>query len=211
MSRPATRLALTVLTGLAACSPGQSPPPVRQVVPLRAAAAVVIEEPAGRLTTRSLQDGRVLWRYKPAFPPTPRHLDMRERYALSCDIAETTNGLLMLRYDSELHVIASRTGKLKWKKKARLWVPSGDGTMCPALTSDSGVVMLGRNGMLVHKFDSSGDLAWSYPLVGLGAAIRRPDVSPMSGDVVLLTRTHLLSLSPDGRLGWVTERKGQVP
>ena len=71
--------------------------------------------------------------------------------------------------------------------------------------------MLRRNGMLVHKFDSSGDLSWSYPLVGLGAAIRPPEVSPMSGDVVLLTRTHLLSLSPDGRVGLGDRTQGASP
>ncbi len=168
----------------------------------------LIELAAGTLAAVSLSDGAVKWRYQMTITPSP-YLDYSEQYRLVCPIVATQAGDLLLRYDAELHVVSSEDGQLRWKRRVYRW--AANWLRCPVATADSGVVLLRRSGLRVQKLDESGREDWAVGLAAVGAAIAPPTVSPETGDVLVETATHLVNISPAGKINWARLRKNLAP
>lgn len=166
---------------------------------------ILVERSGGALAALSALDGTEQWRYRPAVQPCS-YLDFSAIYSLVCPVVETPGGDLLLRYDSELHVISRADGQLRWKLFVYRWA---EGRLrCPVATADSGVLLLGKHGLMLHKFNKDGFREWRYQLLSLGTAVNPPVVVDESGDALLQTSSHLVSLSPSGVLNWAQVRVG---
>jgi hypothetical protein len=163
----------------------------------------VIEGPDGVLSAHDPSAAVVRWRYQPPSEPFLPFLT-RPPKRLVCPIERTPSGALLLRYESQLVAVDSRTTKTLWVLDVPAWATLG--RRCPRATLDSGVLLLRAHGLILQKVGRMGATRWMLQLGSLGAALAPPVVSAPSGDALLQTRDHLVNVSPEGTFNWVRPR-----
>lgn len=160
------------------------------------ALGLVLYQPSFReLSALDAATGEERWRFRRTLDPDPPYARLYPPQ-LTCPPAVTPSGKLVLRYIEALYAVDPGTGQTLWTQN--LSPPA----LCPAVTPDSGVVVVVGRRKALAKFDGHGKLAWRVDLPHDGIALASPDVLLPSGDVVVRTRTHVLSLSPEGGLNW---------
>lgn len=174
---------------------------------------LLVERGDGTLLALDGRDGKRRWVYDPQLelPPQAKRYTPR----LACAPIETRAGALLLHLGIELHQLDAKRGRLRWRRSIRGWESAAvwDGVGCPVGTPDSGLVIVQwgpvrvgdrrvvkRQG--VQKLAPDGADRWHRDLARFGKPVRRPRVSPSSGDVLVRTRQHVISISPRGTINW---------
>ncbi len=188
---------------LGGCRAEQEPGRILRTFLLSEQNMVIYEVTGGAVKGASMGSGEVLWRYQPDFK-LYQYIDYTPRYRLVCPIALTPAGRLILRYTDTVHAVEVGSGELSWFKEMPL---TAEGVVrCPAVTPDSGLLLFRRSGLILEKRDFEGNVVWRYSLMSMGKAAAPPQVNMKTGDALLLTTTHVLSLSPRGSLNWAKKR-----
>jgi hypothetical protein len=199
-SRRSALLLLVVASAAVGCR-ADGPPTAAQIV-LLDPKTLIIEGPDGTLSSTDATTGNVRWRYSPPQDaPTFASLPTRR---LVCPLERTPAGALVARYATRLMGIESGNGATLWQRGISSWA-RGE-RRCPKATPDSGVLLLGEDGLFLQKLDSSGRDLWRLSFGKLGSALGPPHVLVPSGAALVQTRSFLVSVSPAGTINWVRPR-----
>lgn len=142
--------------------------------------------------------GALEWRYV-HFGSVRHPLIEFPRARLVCPPRYAKAGILYLLFSDRLVSLSRQTGRVRWRRPIRTPYTTG---MCPAVTPDSGLVLLVRRGHGVIKLDSEGDIAWSFAFPDGIVAHAGPTVRAVSGDVLVRAGGRVFSLDPDGQLAY---------
>jgi len=155
----------------------------------------LLQQTPGEITAVDAKTGAVRWKYTPeAAPRTP--FGVHPTPAAQCPPLVSPAGTVVLRYDHDLRVLSLASGAKRWEMYFR------DYLYCPTVTPDSGVVLVTQWGEALEKLDVDGKRVWVFDLRFAGLAVGAPQAIPSSGDVLIQTVAHLVSVNPQGKLGW---------
>jgi len=164
---------------------------------------LIIEARDGTVSAWDRETSTKRWSLRPVTDAAPGFVTVPTRH-LVCPIERTLAGTLLLRYHTALVAVDGRTGKLLWQRKLVGWAK--DEQRCPRAAADSGVLLLRSHGLFIQKLDREGKDEWVFAMERLGAALAPVHVVMPSGDALVRTRDYVVSISPDGRLGWAQPR-----
>lgn len=164
---------------------------------------LIVEERDGTVAAVDPRGGQRRWRFRPTPEPAPSFVTVPTRQ-LVCPPARTAGGTVLLRYHNRLLAVDGRAGRMVWERQLADWA-AGD-ARCPAPTADSGVLLLRAHGLFLQKLDHGGRDSWRFTLGKLGAAVAPPRVVLPAGDALVVTRSHVASINPQGALNWVAGR-----
>lgn len=181
---------------------------VRTEVHTAAGIAVTIFE-TGDLTVRRLRSGR-----RVVTIPAPRRSGSSFGAFLDapvCPTRATADGHLVVRYPMAIRVFRVATGAQTFE------FPYGSGgpqRACPGVAADSAVLLhlAGYHGSgTVFKVRPNGEAVWRRDLPDIGPVLGSIEVDATSGDAIATSATHILSIDPTGRIGWVVEHGRGFP
>jgi outer membrane protein assembly factor BamB len=118
---------------------------------------------------------------------------------LLCPPLMTADGQLVLRYEDGVHSISADKGVPRWVRRC----PHNCPPFCAATTPDNGTIYVAGRGTLVNKIDAHGGKAWSFELPEQQLAVSAPQTVSGSGEILVRTRTQVISISPLGKLNWI--------
>jgi outer membrane protein assembly factor BamB len=116
---------------------------------------------------------------------------------LRCAPLVTPSSRIILRFHEGIYSLDPETGKLLWMHDLT-W-----DYLCATVTPDSGTVFANERRKALTKFNDKGQILWTVRLPLDGVAISSPQALWPSGDVVVRTRTHVVSISPTGVVNWM--------
>jgi outer membrane protein assembly factor BamB len=151
----------------------------------------------GDLVAVDSKSAEVAWRY--------RHFGLHHpeielpRSRLLCEPAYTSSGLVYLVFSDWLLALSLESATVRWRIQMRYSIAR---SMCPAVTPDSGLIMIVQRGRTVTKLRSDGSYAWSFTLPNREIAVTGPTTIPKSGDTLVRSGNMLFSISPAGELNW---------
>lgn len=139
--------------------------------------------------------GATLWRAHRMLTPDPP-FSRNFPQPLVCPPVVTSDRHLVLRYPEGVYSIEATTGQILWMQ--RLAPPA----LCAAATPDGGVIVITARRKVVTKFDRGGTLEWKTTLPFDAIALTGPSVLESTGDVLIRTNGHLVSLTSKGDVKW---------
>jgi outer membrane protein assembly factor BamB len=155
----------------------------------------LVQQTPGEITAVNAKTAAVLWKYRPE--PKPRApYGFWPAPQVRCQPQVSPAGTVVLRYNRDLRVLSLRSGAMLWGFHFR------DYMFCPAVTPDSGVVLVTQWGEALEKLDVHGKRMWLFDLRFAGVAIGAPQAVSSSGDVLIQTAAYLVSVNPQGKLAW---------
>jgi outer membrane protein assembly factor BamB len=155
----------------------------------------LVQQTPGEITAIDAKTAAVHWKYAPE--PRPKApIGVWPASVVRCTPQVSPAGTVVLRYNRDLRVISLKTGAMLWGFYFR------DYLFCPTVTPDSGVVLVTQWGEALEKLDVHGKRMWLFDLRFAGVAIGAPHAVPSSGDVLVQTGAYLVSVNPQGKLGW---------
>ncbi len=155
----------------------------------------LLQQTPGEITAVDSKTGAVRWKFEPQ--PAPRApFGVLPRSAVQCPPLVSPAGTVILRYNHDLYVLSARTGEKRWAIYFR------DYEYCPTVTPDSGIVLVTQWGEALEKLDVDGKRVWVFDLRFAGIAVGAPRAVSSSGDVLIQTAAHLVSVNPQGKLAW---------
>lgn len=180
------------------------------VYPVIGSGITLISEREGSIVAIEPASGLVRWTYEFSAPPHPTY-GAFYRSPLVCPVERSTIGLLLLAFENQVVALDSRDGTQRWSIPFHGGLPP---VICPAVTPDSGVVVAYdakfSSGVIV-KYGFRGHRQWSYQPPDIGPLTRRIWADQKTGNIHIVSRTHLLGLSPRGELNWSRPTTGISP
>lgn len=159
----------------------------------------------GSIAIRRLVDGSVVSRIA-------RYDDRPRPYAVDyelprCPTQLSDNGLLVVDYAGAVRVYDTATGR----RLANLSMPrSGVGRACSSIGPDSKILVHAPayhgSGFLM-KLDRRGAIVFRAALPDIGPLVGSIEVDEATGDAIVTSRTHVVSLGPDGHLNWAHRQR----
>jgi hypothetical protein len=210
MPRPASPRALALTLFIcwagAGCELPPAPAPLLGPTPLPGKNLTLLAIDHRSLALVDSHDGTKLWRYTPPKTVPPRYGTRPEPY-LSCRPALAPNGQIVVFYTDGIVALLEQSGAERW---THVYRTRSEWTSCPVVLPDSGVVFVdpqkSRGKTLLVKLDRDGQLAWQSVLPDVGLAETSPQVDRASGDVIVQTPSHVVSVNPTGKVNWIRER-----
>jgi outer membrane protein assembly factor BamB len=190
--------AIFLVCAVAACKPRTDTGVPPEVWTFPTEGLVLTQDAPGVITARDAANGTTRWTYRHE-PPTLAPYGERPPEEVVCPIVGAPLGFALFRFHEQLHAVDLVDGRRRWFIKLKTY------RFCPAVTPDSGVVMVANWGEALEKLDQNGKRVWLLDLAPWGVAASPPTVAGPSGDVVLRTTRRLIGVSPSGAANWQVE------
>lgn len=202
MSRALTTALLTLLLLAIGCEPrhaGFSEEARRIDVHERARMIAVIHGD-GSIRIRRSADGSLVSRVAPFDArPRPYAVDLE---LPRCATRMSDNGLLVVDYENAVRVYDVMTGR----RVSTLPMPRiGVYRACSAIGPDSKILVHApryHGSGFIRKLGRHGEVVFERELPDIGPLVGAIEVDRATGDCFVTSRSHVVSISPDGRVNW---------